>query len=204
VKYLIVTTLLIGQILAAPLTTVSKALENSTLNNEEKTELVRLVVETPDSLISILEEQLPPKLAGKGKALAMKLQETPSDDSGANPLGARVGWHMQFVDDKLTSYPTIGEVIAKSPAERAKFRIGDVIVKAEGVSLHGPSSRNLFMNLLKIWPSSNPMKIDLLRNPHVRELDDIAIRGVEVKSTVHFGTAATKPGPKKAPKRRPQ
>lgn len=163
---------------------IIKALKNEELNKEQRVELATLYLTQTDLFLKTLQGELPPNLQETRNILIKNLKSPPSEDAGVNRIGAAVGWFTQYKGEHLTSYPIISLLRKGSPAEQAKMKLGDVITAAEGVSLHGPSSRNKFINLTLIWPSSTPLNLEIKRNTRQPELDERILRDKKVKVTV--------------------
>ncbi len=169
---------------AEPTKTLEKALQNKELSEAERKELVQLVIQDSDQFIAILKKGLSGDLQKKGETILEEISTPATEDEGKNRLGSAVGWFTKFKGEELTSYPILSLVHKGSPAAKGKLKLGDVIVKAEGVSLDGAESRNRFVNLLKVWPTASPLALDLLRNNKQPELDERVLRTTKTKAVV--------------------
>lgn len=169
---------------ATPSDLLIKALNNEVLDDAEQEALVKLTFHDATLLKNTLEKEMPDSLKTEVAQLLKKLADSNREDEGKNRLGASLGWFLKFQEESLSSLPILTMVHKNSPAEKVGMKLGDVIRSAAGVKLFSEESRNHFVTLIHIWPSSTPLELGLRRNKRQPELDERVTRDKQVRVKV--------------------
>jgi len=149
----------------------SKALDEKKLSAEERKLLVKLVLRKHELYLSLLQKSSQNENGDFAKNLLEEASKPPREDEGDNRMGAAIGWFIDYQGSNMTAFPIISKIHKGAAADTKGMKVGDVLWKLEGESLHHPHSRNHFVQLLKVWPAGAPMNFEIKRNPKHPSMD---------------------------------
>ncbi|MGJ8695822.1 MAG: PDZ domain-containing protein [Verrucomicrobiaceae bacterium] len=101
-----------------------------------------------DQLLPVFRTNDDPEIRARARHILESLYRTHVITEGQGVFGFVLGWFLDHNGKEVTSWPLVLQVAPDTPAEKAGFKEGDVIIACNGVPTNGLDSRNALMRRL--------------------------------------------------------